>query len=245
MDKIYPIPKETYVVILCGGLGTRLKKITADIPKPMIKIGKSPFLDIIINYMSDFGFKHFILCIGYKGGAIKKYYQNNKKQGTRILFSSEREPLDTGGAVKKARTLIKSDPFIVLNGDSFSRFNPIDLLRVHKKKKALISMVLTKSHKIRPDVGSVNINYKDKITRFSEKNSFFNNGYINVGSYIFNKKIFSYMPDKMRFSLEYDLFPRLINKGICGYTVDTGFIDIGTPRRLREAKRFFIRGFKR
>ena len=103
--------KDIDVFILCGGEGKRLKKISGRVPKPMVRIGRRPFLDIVIDYLRKFGFKRFILGVGYHAYFIKKYYKEHKIPGVEIVFSQENQPLGTGGAVKKAEKLIKSKVF--------------------------------------------------------------------------------------------------------------------------------------
>ena len=89
-------PGKIDVVLLCGGFGTRLKTVVHDRPKPMAEINDRPFLDILIDYVSDYGFKRFILCTGHKGDVIRKYYEAKNTQKI-FLFSEEKEPLGTGG----------------------------------------------------------------------------------------------------------------------------------------------------
>ena len=161
--------KNTDVYILCGGFGKRLKSITKNSPKPMVKIGEKPFLDIIIDYMAGFGFRCFILGLGYKAEVFKKYYRDFKRKDLEIKFCEERTPLGTGGAVKKAKSLIKSNPFLVLNGDSFCKFNPLNFLKFHKKKKAIVSILLRKVLS-GADYGRVKLDKAGRITDFNEKN---------------------------------------------------------------------------
>ncbi|MFH1856436.1 MAG: sugar phosphate nucleotidyltransferase, partial [Candidatus Omnitrophota bacterium] len=195
--------KDVDVFILCGGEGKRLKKISGNIPKPMVKIGKQPFLDIVINYLRQFGFKRFILGIGYRADFIKKYYKECKIPGVEIVFSPEDTPLGTGGAIKKAKKFIKSPVFLVLNGDSFSKFKPEDFFKFHQQKKAEASILLRKVEN-NQDYGAILTDKESRITCFSEKNPGIRNNYINGGVYLFNKSVFSKMPKENKFSLEYD-----------------------------------------
>lgn len=221
------------VFILCGGLGKRLRRVSGDRPKCLMRVGGNVFLDLILDYMSSFGFRRFILGVGYKADVIKEYY-SPKRPGIDILFSREKAPLDTGGAVKKAKKFIKSKIFFVLNGDSFSLFNPEDLIRFHKKKKAKISMLLRRSRDSR-EYGAVMTNKKSEITCFSEKGARTCGNFINAGVYLFDKKAFSEMPENARFSLEYDFFPALAGRGLYGYKEPGFFVDIGTPKRYSTA----------
>lgn len=229
--------KDVDVYILCGGLGKRLRKISPKVPKPLVKIGGKSFLDIIINYMANFGFRRFILGIGYKADVVKEYYIRNPKQGLKIIFSQEKEPLGTGGAVKKAKKLISSNPFFVLNGDSFCNFNPLDFLKFHKKKKSLVSILLRQVSGAK-DYGEAKVDRSWRILSFNEKNNTRGKSWINAGAYLFDKKVFNFMPVADRFSLEYDFFPKIAGSNIFGYHKSGFFIDIGTPERYWEAKKY-------
>lgn len=231
--------KNIDVVVLCGGLGKRLAPITKNIPKPMVRVKNKPFLDIIITRISSYGYRRFILCTGYKAKVIEDYCRNKYKNSKlEIVFSREAQPLGTGGALKSSQAIIKSNIFLVLNGDCFCEIGLKKFLSFHLKKKAGVSMALTKSNKA-AEVGWVTLNDKHEITNFSEKNNKYKSNYINTGIYLFHKKVFSMMPDKTKFSLEYDLFPKLVNKCIYGYIIHGDFIDIGTCENLKKAKRFF------
>jgi NDP-sugar pyrophosphorylase family protein len=232
--------KDIDVFILCGGEGKRLKKISGRIPKSMVRIGRRPFLDIMIDYLREFGFKRFILGIGYQAHFIKKYYKEHKIPGIEIIFSQENQPLGTGGAVKKAERFIKSGVFIVLNGDSFSKFNAENFIKFYKQKKAK-ALILLRKVKNNQDFGAITTDRRSEITCFSEKNSALRNNFINGGVYLFSKNVFSEMPKNVKFSLEYDFFPQMIGKGLYGYKKSGFFIDIGTPERYLVAKKHFLK----
>lgn len=232
--------KNIDVFILCGGLGKRLKPISGSLPKPMVKINKQPFLDTVINYLADFGFQRFILGIGYRGGLIRDYYRKNYKRGLTILFSQEKVPLDTGGAVKNAKEIIKSNPFLVLNGDTFFKFNPSNFLNFHQQKGSLLTILLRRMPNSK-DYGEVITDKSGQILNFSEKSQEKKSCFINAGAYLFDRKIFSLMPSGAKFSLERDLFPVMAGKSIFGYPCGGFFIDIGTPQRYRKARRYFQR----
>jgi D-glycero-alpha-D-manno-heptose 1-phosphate guanylyltransferase len=222
--------QEIDVVILCGGLGTRLRGILNDRPKVMAEISGKPFLDILINYIKRFGFTRFILCVGYMGDVIKEYYRK-KSSDIAILFSEEREPLGTAGAIKNAEKLIHGEMFLVLNGDSICKIDLEDFLRFHKSKRALLSIVLT-TIESPIDYGVIRLDKDQKIISFSEKTSVHGLSLINAGIYLMNRSVLGDIPPCQRFSLEYDLFPKILDKGIYGYVTDERLLDIGTPERL-------------
>jgi len=221
---------EIDVVILCGGLGTRLRGIINDRPKVMAEINGRPFLDILIGYIKNYKFKRYILCVGYMRDIIKEYYEKKKNEMT-ILFSEEREPLGTAGAIKNAEKLIQSEVFLVLNGDSICKIDLNDFLRFHNSKRALLSIVLTTIENP-TDYGVIKLDKNQKILGFSEKTIACGISLVNAGIYFMNRAVLGDIPSGQKFSLEYDLFPKILDKGIYGYVTDKRLIDIGTPERL-------------
>jgi len=101
--------REVDVVILCGGMGSRLRAVVSDRPKPMARINQRPFLDILIQFFSGFGFRRFILCAGYMSQVIRDHY-TRRAGPCRFVISEEHTPLGTGGTIRNAEKLIQSDP---------------------------------------------------------------------------------------------------------------------------------------
>jgi len=129
------------VLILCGGKGTRLQSVVSDRPKSMADVEDRPFLDILIEYITLFGFRRIILCVGYMKDMIKNHYMA-KDNHAQILYSEEDVPLGTGGAVKNARTLVHGDRFIVVNGDTFCSLDYRSMVAFHDEKNALVTVSL-------------------------------------------------------------------------------------------------------
>lgn len=225
--------KNIDVVILCGGLGTRISDIFPDTPKTLLKFKKNTFLDILIEELNSFGFKNFILAVGHLKEKIKNHKFNSSKN-LKIHFSQENIPLGTGGALKNAEKFLKADVVLVINGDSFCKVDYLDLINFHIDKKSLITVVLSKKTR-RKDGGNVVLGENEKISRFSEKKG--KGLLINAGIYLMNKEVFKLMPGGKKFSLEYDFFPKILKKGCFGYRVDADLIDIGTPQRYKKAQR--------
>ena len=234
---------EIDAAILCGGLGKRLRPVIGDSPKVIAPIKRRPFLDFILNHLLQEGFRRVILLTGYKAKVIEDHYRPKEHpltrsgaEGLTIEFSREKKPLGTGGAIKNARGLIKSNPFLLLNGDSFCPIDYQEFLRFHFSKKAWGSIVLSHFKENR-DFGQVVVDPSQRILDFKEKsgNSLFAGCYVNAGIYCFPKEIFQGMPKAAAFSLEQDVLPGLVKKGMYGFVTDTKFVDIGTPKRYQQA----------
>lgn len=220
------------VVILCGGKGTRLLPTVSDRPKALAAFGNTTFLEILIDSLKKNGFKKFIFCVGYMKHQIKDHFKN--RDDVSIIFSEEEKPLGTGGALKNARSLIRSKTFVVLNGDSICEIDYHEFYRFHKKTKAILSMALVQTQETK-DFGSVMVNESHEITSFKEKVTAQNPSLINAGVYFMQKEIFSYMPDISNFSLENDFFPDIVGKRCVGFIINSELIDIGTPERYQKA----------
>jgi len=220
----------TDVLILCGGKGTRLQSIVSDRPKPMAPVGGKPFLAVIIDYLLTFHVASIILCTGYKSENIEEYYAKDST----IRFSPERSPLGTGGAVKNAERFVGSDPFFVLNGDSFSRIDLNDMLSCHISHNAGATIAVSRMDNM-AEFGTVVAGADGRITGFAEKKSRGAPGLVNAGVYLFNKEIFSVIPARVPYSLEYDVFPKL--RDCYAYESGKGFVDIGTEERYKQARK--------
>jgi NDP-sugar pyrophosphorylase family protein len=224
-------PENTDVLVLCGGLGKRLRDVVQDVPKPMADIRGRPFLDILLRYVSGFGFRRFILCTGYMGEKVKQHFK--EWENIEIHFSEEKTPLGTGGAVKYAEPYIRSDTFLVMNGDSICKIDLKDFLDFHQKKQALVSMALVEPG-AEADYGSVNIDGEQRVLGFVEKKK--GTGHINAGVYVFDRGVMDLIPDGTC-SLEYDVFPKVLERNVYGYVTGCRLLDIGTPERYEKARR--------
>jgi len=219
------------VLILCGGFGKRLKKISQNCPKPMVEINGRPFLEILIEHISSFGFRRYILCAGFKSDVIEQYFQKKNDDNTYIL-SKEDKPLGTGGGIKKAEPYILGSTFIVLNGDSICRANLNGFIEFHKSNNASISMAITTIEDM-SEYGSIVINDRLEINGFKEKsNHIKGQGLVNAGIYLFKKPILDQIPSGQKISLEKEILPSMIGQKFYGFKTTEKLYDIGTPQRL-------------
>lgn len=231
-------PANIDVVILCGGLGKRLRLVINDRPKALAEISKQPFIDILIRYIAGFGFRRFVLCIGYMGDRIKEHFVKNPFSSLEIIFSEEDRPLGTGGALKKAESYLRDgSPFLALNGDSLCRLDLMKFLDFHIAKRAVVSIAIIHAKK-KKGYGAVTLRRDGRVVEFREKSCRKDDCFINAGIYFMEKDVLSLIPKDREFSLEYELFPSLVNNNFYGYPIDgEEFIDIGTPENYKRAGR--------
>jgi NDP-sugar pyrophosphorylase family protein len=223
-------------MILAGGLGTRLREVVTDRPKPMAAIQGRPFLDLLITELLRQGLRRIILCISHGREQILAHYQD--RSDAEYLFSEEETPLGTGGAVRHAAGLVSSDPFLVLNGDSWCAVDYAHFAEFHSAKQAEFSMVVAAARG-RADGGTVELADDARITRFREKAGLSDatRTYINAGVYLLRKGSPMTWRQPTPFSLEHDILPGLAQAGRCfGYAVEGEVVDIGTPERYAAAQ---------
>ncbi len=224
------------VLLLCGGMGSRLQSAVSDRPKPMADFQDRPFLDILIDYFRGFGPRRFILCTGHLSDYIEDYYRRkDRDRGIEMIISKEDRPLGTAGAVKNAGSLIQSENFIVTNGDSFCPADLDAFARLHFGRHALATISVNKPDS-RSDTGTVQINEQGQITTFAEKSGIAGDGYVNCGIYLFNQDILSRIEAEKKVSLETEVFPSLCGGELYACVTEAELIDIGTPQRLEQAR---------
>ena len=180
-------------LILAGGKGTRFSEYTDKIPKPMIEAKSKPLLVHIMNIYLKQGVKKFIILSGYKSDYIKNYFETNKNE----FFNIELTVLDTGlqtqtgGRVKRALNLISDEYFYLTYGDGLGNINLENLTNFHFKNETIGTLTA-----VRPPArfGSLEINSESYVSEFGEKNNA-NEGWINGGFFVLNKKISEYIED--------------------------------------------------
>ena len=225
------------VIILAGGLGTRLKSVLPDIPKCLAPINDKPFIGLLIYFLKNQGINKFIFSLGYKSELVIKYLDDNFKN-INISYSIESEQLGTGGAIKLALSKATSEEVLVINGDTFFNNNLNLFYKSHQQNSSNFTLALTKVENNKR-FGSVVLNDKKEVISFSEKNQN-SSVLINAGQYIINKEKFMTYKTENKFSIELDFFQNnTIEKKIYGFEFTSDFIDIGIPEDLIRAQTFF------
>ena len=222
-------------VILAGGLGTRLSGVVTDVPKPMALVSGRPFLEYLLAQVREAGCTDVVICVGYKAQVIENHFGNGEKFDVEIRYSREQELLGTAGALAQARPLIHSDPFLVLNGDSYCHFDLQALLTQHQRHNALATIVAAEVED-GFSCGSVMLGKDNAVISFSEKDKAGKAGLVNAGIYVLNQSILDSVPHDKYCSIEYDVFPTLAGRGLYGSRQHGPFIDIGTQDSLRIAQ---------
>jgi len=222
-------------VVLCGGLGTRLRPLTYDIPKPMVPVLGKPFLEYLVELLRSFNIRRFIFCTGYLSEHIERYFGDGSAFGVSIVYQREKERLDTGGALKAAGKLV-TDDFLLCFGDSIIYLDYARLI-ARSKKIGPRSAILVLSRNETGDESFARHNArveKDRVTEYSKKEpkKYFN--YFDSGVLLCRKGVLRELPQKRVFSLEEELYNRLSRSGrLFAYPSKKRPFDIGTPGRVK------------
>lgn len=226
------------IIILAGGLGTRLNQTVPDTPKPMAPVNGKPFLQYLLNHINEAGFRRVILSTGYLSEKIESYF-NIRYKDLELLYSVEDEPLGTGGAVQLAFAQVQTPHFMVMNGDTFFRINLDLLFQKHIEQLADVTMALRQVEDA-SRYGSVKFDLNNRILGFTEKSEVPEPGYINGGIYVISSRFFKAQAMPGKFSLERDLFESKLDSGNSfGLIFNDYFLDIGIPADYHRAQTEF------
>lgn len=232
-------------VIIAGGLGTRLRPLTYNLPKPAVPVANIPLIIHQIRHLTRHGIKEIILNLHYLPESIKMILEEERELGVKVKFSIEEKPLGTCGAVKNAEQFFDDEPIMVFNGDTLSDIDLSALLKFHRDKKAKATLTLTRV----PDpslYGLVITDKEGRILEFIEKPAFQNNAVntINAGIYVLEPEIMKRVPAGQTYSFEKQLFPDLIRSKIpfYAYVSEAYWIDIGNPEKYMMVHKDILRG---
>lgn len=220
-------------IVLAGGMGTRLKSVVSDVPKPMAPINGVPFLEVLLNELNSQGLKSFVLATGYKTEVIQEHFSNKELSYT-ITYSIEDEPLGTGGAILKALEKAMTDKVLIINGDSFFKLN---LKEFMEESKGINTCVLALKRIVKSQrYGSVQLS-GNLVSSFEEK-VFREEALINAGVYLLDREWFLSLKFPEKFSFETS-FLEVYSKRemIHGIEKEGYFIDIGIPEDYERAQR--------
>ena len=181
------------VIILAGGLGTRLPEYTHSIPKPMVKINNKPIIHHIMNHYAKYNFKNFYIALGYKGNVIKKYFRKKIKDWNINLIDTGNFTM-TGGRLKRLRKYVGNDTFLMTYGDGISNINLSKLVKFHKKNNKLVTLSA-----VRPPArfGAIKLD-GNKVKLFKEKSKL-DEGWINGGFFVIEPKFLDYIENDKTF----------------------------------------------
>lgn len=225
------------VIILAGGFGTRLASVLPNLPKALAPIGKTPFIDLMLQRLAQEQIANkAVLALGFKSELIIEHFKNSPPV-LPVEFSIETSPLGTGGALLLALQKTKSETVLVMNGDCFCNLSFTGFSSFHLEKKADLTLAVLYSQDL-SRYGSVLFEQDGRISHFQEKTQDRNIGYLSMGAYLIQRSALAEFPEGAC-SIETDLFPQLLSKRAFAFKHLGEFLDIGTPQSYELAQTFF------
>ena len=238
-DIIRPVSKTNRVVLMVGGLGTRLRPLTQDTPKPMLKVGNKPILQTIVEKFAEYGFVNITMCVNFNASIIRDYFGDGKEFGVNIDYVLEQKRMGTAGAL----SLLKerpSEPFFVMNGDLLTNVNFEHIFNYHMLHKATATMCV-REYDYEVPYGVVKMN-DNKITAIAEKpvQKFF----VSAGIYMLSPEILDLIPQDEFYDMP-TLFEKAIaqDKNVISFPIHEYWIDIGRLEEYQKANEEYAKIF--
>lgn len=220
------------VIIMAGGLGSRLGELTKDIPKPMLKVGDKPILERIIMSFKEAGYNKFIVCVNYKSEIIKDYFKDGKDFGVHITYNDEEKKMGTAGALGLIKYKFEK-PFFVVNGDILTTIQYNEFMNFHMRTSATATMCVKKiDYQIH--YACINLDDESNILGLVEKPIY--DYKINAGLYILNPETIEYIPVNDYYDMT-SLFELLIQMGkkAVAFCHEDYWLDIGHKADYQKA----------
>jgi len=223
--------------ILAGGLGTRLRPVVGKNQKTIASVAGKPFLFYLLDQIASAGVKRVVILAGYRAGDVRSVLGTRYGDLT-VTYSEEPSPLGTGGALRFALPALDSDPVLAMNGDSYCRTDLRSLWANHRASGANATLVVRRVQDTRQS-GRVCFDKRRMIASFVEKGTGKGPGWINAGIYLLSRRLIESIPSDRPVSIEREIFPAWIGRGLLAHPTRGQFIDIGTPEFFDAAQRFF------
>jgi len=226
--------------ILAGGFGTRLQAAVPGIPKVLAEVRGRRFIEYLLLQLAQTKVRSVVLCTGYLGDQVEEVLGHNY-EGMNLSYSREFEPLGTGGALRFALPKIESEQVLVLNGDSYCDVWIDELTRWHADRASDATLLLSEVEDTRR-FGSVDIDDEGRVLQFREKTETNGRGWVNGGMYLIRRTRIEAIPVGRPVSLEREIFPQWVGRGLHGFRGRGRLWDIGVPESYALANAEFAVG---
>ncbi|TKI72839.1 CBS domain-containing protein [Lysinibacillus mangiferihumi] len=222
-DNIETSLNKNTVVLMLGGLGTRLRPLTNDTPKPMLRVGNKPILETIIEGFKQYGYTNFIFSVNYKKEIIQDYFQNGEAFDVTIEYIEEDKKMGTAGALSLLKNR-PTKPFFVMNGDLLTQINFDQLMQFHNEHNSIGTMCV-REYEFQIPYGVIETSGAD-LKMIKEKP--IHRSFINAGIYVLDPEVFDYIPENQFYDMP-ALFEQLIEQGkkTLAFPIHEYWLDIG------------------
>ena len=232
-------------VVMAGGEGTRLRPMTASMPKPLLPIVNKPIMEHVLRLLRRHGIKETVVTVQFLASLVRNYFGDGEEWGMVLHYATEDTPLGTAGSVKNAEDLLNDGTFLVISGDALTDFDLTDLVKFHHDKGALVTVCLTRV----PDPLDFGITIVDddgKVQRFLEKPTWGQvfSDTVNTGIYVMEPEVFEHVAGGESVDWSGHVFPRLLELGlpIFGYIAEGYWEDVGTHESYFRAQADVLSG---
>lgn len=225
-------------VILAGGRGTRLSQLYPDLPKALVPVAGRPFLAWLFAWLGSHGIADAHLALGHRSEQITEWLRLTHLPDFNITASTEPRPLDTGGAVKHVQPVLRSNPFMVLNGDSLLPNLDLRAFQVSHRDSGCLASLAAVRISDAARFGTVEFNQHGRLIAFREKSAAMG-AYVSAGIYLISQQLLADIESDTRVSIERDVFPTLAKRrAVNVFRCEPPLLDMGTPDGLREMGSF-------
>lgn len=225
----------TDVLVLAGGLGTRIRSVLGDTPKLLAPIGGQVCLDLLLDWLRRQGARRVVLALGVGADQVCEYLDQHPAADLDIVRVIEPSPMGTAGAVRFARHALQSDPVIVVNGDTLLNADLCALLERHRAAMTLGTLLCTTVEDA-SRYGRVLVDEDGYISDFVEKDGTFRGpATVSAGAYVLSGELLDQIASGNAKSIEYDVFHKMPRRTLAAYSARFDFTDIGTPESLAGA----------
>ena len=229
-------------VILVGGEGTRLRPLTSTVPKPVVPLVDRPFIGYMLEWLRRHGVDDVVLCSGFLATSVRNVLGDGSAYGLRIRYVEEPDPRGTAGALKFAESLL-DERFLMLNGDVLTDIDLTAQVAAHERNGAVATLALVPVDD--PSAyGLVRMEPDGAVREFVEKPSpdQIDTNLVSAGAYMLERSVVDLVPPDVNYSIEREIWPRLIGNGLYGFAAEAYWLDIGTPERYLQATFDIIEG---
>lgn len=229
-------------VILVGGEGTRLRPLTSTVPKPVVPLVDRPFISFMLEWLKQHGIDDVIMSCGFLATSVRNVLGDGSGLGIRLRFVEEPDPRGTAGALKFAEPML-DERFLMLNGDVLTDLDLTRQIAQHEATGAKATLALVPVAD--PSAyGLVHLNEDRSVRDFVEKPSpdAIDTNLISAGAYVLEREILELVPPERNVSIEREVWPLLIGKGLYGFPAESYWLDIGTPERYLQGTFDIIEG---
>jgi mannose-1-phosphate guanylyltransferase len=231
-------------IVLVGGEGTRLRPLTATVPKSALTLVDRPFLAYMVEWLARHGVEEVVLACGFLPDVLREALGDDESHGTRLRYLVEPEPLGTAGAIRYAADELGDEldeRFLALNGDVLTDLDIDAMLAVHEERGARATIGLHPVEDSAP-YGLVGREPDGAVVEFLEKTGEPVPGDVNAGMYVLERSVLELVPAGRKVSIEREVFPRIAGEGLYGTLLEGYWMDIGTPERYLQASWDILEG---